>query len=116
MALLRSLRAKEGALCNIVWEHRREEPGWLVLLLAWAGSPHPTHWTCNLGCLLPGRETKRDILCIFELWLVFRPGLYTLRNWQFRAVKLDTCDMTYDRWGPDDNFVPLEITFEVRQI
>merc|ERR1712192_141384 len=47
---------------------------------------------------------------------VARPGLYSLRNWQFRAVKLDTCDMTYDQWGTDDNFLPLEITIEVRQI
>jgi len=47
---------------------------------------------------------------------VARPGLYCLRNWQFRAVKLETCDMTFDRWRDDDVFVPLEITFEVRQI
>ena len=84
--------------------------------------------TAGLGWVTPsitldlqlGVSVARFILREISYWenyaFSFRPGLYSLRNWQFRAVKLDTCDMNYDQWGADDNFLPLEITFEVRQI
>ena len=70
----------------------------------------------ELGVSVARYYTEKDVSSTNALWTFSRPGLYSMRNWQFRAVKLDTCDMNYDQWGTGDIFVPLEVTFEVRQI
>jgi len=42
------------------------------------------------------------------------PGLYKLHSWQFRAAAMEKCDLKYFESQPQQQFLPLELSFVVQ--